>query len=468
MNKQFTRFLQFTLAGLDLFSLNFVVIISQLWLQDYVPVEHYMQYAWFWFFLNISWIVVTLTGNIYHEKYIVSFEVFSRRTFRCFLFWLGTSVLYLYFFQQFQLSRFLIAMILFCIGLSFLLNRFAYLFIRYYFREKDYLVKKVLILGYNESAKKMAAYLEEESIKTEIVGFCEEPENVHELSNYPILSSIKDAINVSREYKVNEIYSTVTPEQDNSIYDFIQEADRACIRFRIIPDLSHFINRPVHVDYVRDIPILSLRNEPLDEISNRIKKRLLDIGVSSLVIIFILSWLVPIIGLLIWLESRGPIFFVQQRAGKNNQLFPLYKFRTMISDSRDVDEKGTYNQAKRNDPRITGLGAFLRKTSMDELPQFLNVFLGNMSVVGPRPHPQPLNNASVEKVDDYMLRHFVKPGITGWAQVNGYRGETNTWSKMKKRVEHDIWYNENWSSWLDIRIILKTIFITVQGDKNAF
>src|SRR5262245_47615995 len=162
MNKQFTRFLQISLAGLDLFSLNFVVILSQLWLKDYIPVEYYLQYAWFWFFLNISWIGLALAGNIYHEKFIVSFELFSRRTFRAFLFWLGMCMLYLYFFQQFHLSRLLIGLILFCIGISFLLNRFAYLFIRYYFREKDYLVKKVLILGYNESAKKMASYLEEE------------------------------------------------------------------------------------------------------------------------------------------------------------------------------------------------------------------------------------------------------------------------------------------------------------------
>jgi putative colanic acid biosynthesis UDP-glucose lipid carrier transferase len=468
MNKQFTRFLQFSLAGLDIFSLNFVIILSQLWLKDYIPMEDYMHYAWFWFFLNISWIVVALAGNIYTEKYIVSFELFSRRTFRCFVVWLGLILLYLYIFQQNQISKFFTVMILFCIGMGFLLNRFAYLVIRHYFREKEYLVRKVLILGYNESAKKMATYLEEESIKNEIVGFCEEPENVHELSNYPILSRVKDAMAVSREYNVSEIYSTITPEQDRAIYHFMQEADRACIRFRIVPDMSYFINRPVHVDYVRDIPVLSVRKQPLDELDNRIKKRLFDIVVSSLVILFVLSWLIPLVALLIWLESKGPIFFVQQRAGKNNKPFNLLKFRTMIPESSDVDASGKYNQATRNDPRITKIGAFLRKSSIDELPQFFNAFMGTMSVVGPRPHPQPLNQVSVDKVDDYMLRHFVKPGITGWAQVNGYRGETNTWSKMKKRVEHDIWYNENWSSWLDLRIVLKTVFITLQGDKNAF
>jgi putative colanic acid biosynthesis UDP-glucose lipid carrier transferase len=140
----------------------------------------------------------------------------------------------------------------------------------------------------------------------------------------------------------------------------------------------------------------------------------------------------------------------------------------MVAASKDVDEKGNYLQATKNDPRITKIGAFLRKTNLDEMPQFFNVLLGSMSVVGPRPHPIPLNLISKDNVDDYMKRHWVKPGITGWAQVKGYRGETRNLYLMKKRVKLDMWYIENWTFWLDLQIILQTLVNMVKGEKNAF
>jgi putative colanic acid biosynthesis UDP-glucose lipid carrier transferase len=140
----------------------------------------------------------------------------------------------------------------------------------------------------------------------------------------------------------------------------------------------------------------------------------------------------------------------------------------MIDTSKDVDENGNYQQAQKNDPRITSIGRFLRKTNLDELPQFFNVFLGSMSVVGPRPHPVPLNVASKDSIENYLMRHWVKPGISGWAQVNGFRGETREPSLMKKRVEHDLWYIENWTYWLDLQIIVQTMVNMVKGEKNAF
>jgi putative colanic acid biosynthesis UDP-glucose lipid carrier transferase len=140
----------------------------------------------------------------------------------------------------------------------------------------------------------------------------------------------------------------------------------------------------------------------------------------------------------------------------------------MLVSSKDVDENGQYLQAKKNDPRITKIGAFLRRTNIDELPQFFNVLFGSMSIVGPRPHPVPLNIQSKQQVDNYLLRHWVKPGITGWAQVNGYRGETAKPYLMQKRVEFDVWYIENWTFWLDQQIILQTIVNMVKGEKNAY
>jgi putative colanic acid biosynthesis UDP-glucose lipid carrier transferase len=235
------------------------------------------------------------------------------------------------------------------------------------------------------------------------------------------------------------------------------------IRFKFVPDFRMFVNRNIHVDIVESIPILSFRSEPLEDIVASSKKRLFDIMFSLFIIVFLLSWLVPLLAILIKINSRGPVFFVQLRSGKDNQEFRCFKFRT-LKVNKDADSK----QVTRDDSRFTKLGKFLRKTSLDELPQFFNVLLGDMSVVGPRPHMLKHTEDYSRLLDEYMIRHFVKPGVTGWAQVNGFRGEIKDKEQLRKRIEYDIWYLENWSLWLDIRVIFLTLYVTLKGDKNAF
>ncbi|MFI5162384.1 MAG: exopolysaccharide biosynthesis polyprenyl glycosylphosphotransferase [Sphingobacteriales bacterium] len=208
-------------------------------------------------------------------------------------------------------------------------------------------------------------------------------------------------------------------------------------------------------------PALSPGTEP-GRLLNRMVKRAFDICLALFVIVFIMSWLVPVLAVLIKSESKGPVFFRQLRSGRNNKPFACYKFRSMKVNSAS-DER----QARRGDDRITKIGAFIRRTSIDELPQFFNVLFGNMSTVGPRPHMLSHTKQYEQLIDTYMLRHFLKPGITGWAQVNGLRGEANTES-MQKRVELDVWYLENWSFLLDLKIILLTIRNSIKGDENAF
>jgi putative colanic acid biosynthesis UDP-glucose lipid carrier transferase len=181
------------------------------------------------------------------------------------------------------------------------------------------------------------------------------------------------------------------------------------------------------------------------------------------VIIFILSWLIPLLAILIKLDSRGPVFFIQLRSGKNNQPFRCIKFRSLR-----LNNQADHVQVSRNDNRVTRLGRLMRKTNIDELPQFLNIFNGDMSLVGPRPHMLKHTETFAELYNEYMIRHFVKPGLTGWAQVNGYRGEIRDNEFLKKRVEYDTWYMENWSLFLDLKIMILTILVTIQGDKNAF
>ena len=207
---------------------------------------------------------------------------------------------------------------------------------------------------------------------------------------------------------------------------------------------------------------------PLDRWEIKLLKRSFDI-VFSLVFFFTIGLILfPLISLLIKITSKGPVFFKQERWGLNNKLIICYKFRTMIQESKDVDEDGKYQQAQKDDPRITSIGRILRKTNLDEIPQFWNVLIGNMSVVGPRPHPTPLNKESMHTVDNYMLRHIVLPGITGWAQVNGCRGETKTVEEMQERVDFDLSYIHRWTFWLDCQIILQTIINLIRGDQNAY
>ena len=462
MNQRLATLLRISFVILDILVLNLVFVICQYVFRENIALNKF-QYTYLWFFSNAAWVAASWATSIYQDSYIYSFEKFSRRTMTAFLYLLALEMVYLFFNKDAQISRLFLISILSSFAISLLVNRFLHLALQQFFQNKDHIVRKVMIIGYNERAKKLASYLEQEPIKTEIVGFCEEEENVNELSIYPIVGTIGDAITASKEREVTEIFSTIAPEQLSGIYKLINEADQACIRFRIVPDFNHFIRKPVHLDYLKDIPVLSLRKEPLDDVGNRIKKRLYDLAISSLVTIFLLSWLIPIVGLLIWLDSRGPIFFIQQRSGKNGKTFNCIKFRSMKMNT-ESNEK----QATKNDKRITWLGRFLRKSNLDEMPQFINVLMSDMSIVGPRPHMLKHTDDYSKLLNRYMVRHFLKPGITGWAQIHGYRGEIKHMQDINNRVEYDLWYLENWSVWLDTRIILMTAFNMAKGEKNAY
>ena len=394
---------------------------------------------------------------------LFKFEDFTKRTIQVFLVWIIIILFYLYFSREFSLSRFFIITSITAFGFGLLVNKFIYLGIFRYFKSSEFLVKKILILGYNDTAKKLAAHFEQDALNTQIIGYVEDEENILELSHYPVLANIGDTLRVAKELNVQEIFSTITPEQNHYIYDLMYQSEKECIRFRIVPNLSVFITREVHIEYFGELPILSLRKEPLDDVGNRIKKRALDLCISLFVTIFILSWLMPLIGLLILLESGRPVFFKQLRTGKDKKSFYCWKFRSMKAN-KDADLK----QASRNDNRVTTLGKFLRKTSLDEFPQFINVLRGEMSLVGPRPHMLKHTSDYSKVVNDYMVRQFIKPGITGWAQINGYRGEISNPEQIRMRVNKDLWYLENWNLWLDVKILFLTIYYVFKGDSKAY
>jgi putative colanic acid biosynthesis UDP-glucose lipid carrier transferase len=256
--------------------------------------------------------------------------------------------------------------------------------------------------------------------------------------------------------------------QHEQISACIEACDFHAKRVRMIPDLYLYASSNISINTIGLLPVINFRSLPQDRWGNKMLKRLFDVSFSLLFFVLVGWWLMPVIALMIKLTSKGPIFFKQERWGLNNRKITCYKFRTMYYGSPETDENGGFLQATKNDSRITPLGKLFREWNIDELPQFWNVLKGNMSVVGPRPHVTPLNISSIQNVDRYMLRHLVKPGITGWAQVNGCRGETSAPGSMQRRVNYDLYYIHSWTFWLDCQIVLQTIILTIKGDQNAY
>lgn len=262
---------------------------------------------------------------------------------------------------------------------------------------------------------------------------------------------------------VDEIIVALPNKAADKISQVMELANNATVRLRIIPDYFQFLSSKYGVDQFGGFPIITVRHEPLEEVHWQMVKRLFDLFVSIFAIIFILSWLFPIIAICIKLNSKGPVLFTQQRSGLNNIPFNCLKFRSMY-----VNNDANSVQARKNDSRITSVGRFLRKSNLDEFPQFFNVLTGNMSIVGPRPHMVKHTDQYSKIIRQYLVRQLLKPGITGWAQVNGYRGETRDHQDMQKRVECDLWYLENWTLALDVKIIFLTVWNTVRGDEKAY
>ena len=262
---------------------------------------------------------------------------------------------------------------------------------------------------------------------------------------------------------VDEIYCSVSELKNEEMAKLISFADNNLKTLKFIPDNKNIFSKKLKFEYYDYIPVLSLRDIPLDSPINAFIKRSFDVVFSLIIIIGVLSWLTPILALLIILESKGPVFFRQTRNGIDNREFYCYKFRSM-APNKNAD----YIQATKNDMRITKTGKFIRKTSIDELPQFYNVLFGTMSVVGPRPHMVKHTNEYATSVDKYMVRHFVKPGITGLAQVRGYRGEIEQEADIQNRIKFDIFYIENWSLFLDLKIIVQTVLNAFKGEAKAY
>lgn len=460
MNSRYRSLFRFFFVCVDLIALNLVQLLALSSIHR-IPESAGPQYMKLFICANILWLISAYFTGLYIEQGSPDYGRFAKQTIKCLVAFFLAMVVFI-FFYHFQFSRFFILVSFLGFGSMILTIRLLLLGISYANRVGK-TGKRIVILGYNDVAVRLAHSFSTQGNISTVEGYFEDREMVTELSLLPIIGNINECLAYAIDNNINEIYSTISPERNAYIYEMAHRAERSLIRFKFVPDFKLYVNRNTHMEYIDHFPILSLRPEPLEDITNSVKKRLFDIVVSLFVIVFLLSWLVPLLAILIKLNSPGPVFFVQWRSGKGNKKFLCYKFRTLA-----VNADAHLRQVTKDDSRLTRLGRFLRKTNLDEFPQFLNVLKGDMSVVGPRPH-MLLHTETFSKImEEYMVRHFVKPGVTGWAQVNGFRGEIKEEEQLRKRIEHDIGYMENWSLWLDIKIILLTILKTFKGDSSAY
>lgn len=277
------------------------------------------------------------------------------------------------------------------------------------------------------------------------------------------LGKVEEVYDYLKSHDVHQLYCSLPSSMSHKIVPLINYCEKNFIRFFSVPNVRNYLKRQMNMEILGSVPVLYMREEPLNSLGNRIIKRTFDIVVSGLFMIPFWIIIYPIVAIISKITQPGPVFFKQQRNGLNGAVFYCYKFRSM-KENADADVV----QATENDPRKTKFGELLRRTNIDELPQFINVLKGDMSIVGPRPHMLKHTADYSALIDKYMVRHWVKPGITGWAQVTGSRGETRELWQMEERIVKDIWYIEHWSPWLDIRIIFMTIVNSFGGDMQAY
>ncbi|MBD5361663.1 MAG: undecaprenyl-phosphate glucose phosphotransferase [Bacteroides sp.] len=330
-----------------------------------------------------------------------------------------------------------------------------------YMRGQGRNFSRVVVVGTNPTARRLGESLTfDESYGYRLLGFFDKSPAPGFRGTY--CGPLDRLDSFLREFSVDEVFFALSGENEEELLQVIKICDDNVVQFHYVPKISPYVGRRFEMTNVGGLPVLTPQINPLSKRVNRLLKRAFDLAFSSVVLLFSPIIFIPI-AIAVKISSPGPVFFKQKRTGYRGREFTCLKFRTMKINS-DSDRK----QATDRDPRKTRVGDFLRRTSLDELPQFINVWMGDMSVVGPRPHMLAHTEQYRQLIDRYMLRHMVKPGITGWAQVSGYRGNTDELWKMEKRVNADVWYIEHWSWMLDLKIIVRTVYNAIRGEENAY
>jgi len=410
----------------------------------------------FCLYISICWIIIAVKNHFYEIHRYTRLIKIGPLLFRQIVFFAIALYAYIGFFKQPLMSRLALGDYLLLVFLLISVFKFLTIFLLKKYRSVlGGNIRKVVVIGNNEKTRQLI-----ETFNTRLdFGYKFDAQFSIKDEGF----TIENCFDYIIENDIDEIYFSVAELSNNQINKLKDFADNNLRELKFIPDNKEIYSKKLQYEYYNYIPVLSLRVIPLQEPVSQFVKRFFDILFSLFVIVFVLSWLTPILAICIKLESKGPVFFKQSRNGFNYQEFDCYKFRSM-TPNKDAH----LHQATKGDDRITKVGAFIRKTSMDELPQFFNVLFGDMSVVGPRPHMVSHTNMYAQRIDKFMVRHFVKPGITGLAQVSGFRGEVEKDDDIVSRVKYDIFYIENWSLLLDVKIILQTVTNAIKGEEKAY
>ncbi|MGY6562127.1 MAG: exopolysaccharide biosynthesis polyprenyl glycosylphosphotransferase [Luteibaculaceae bacterium] len=450
MHKTLLQYLRVYFRISDGLALNFsffVGIILRFGPESFWVFKTY-NYLVFLLFFNVAWLLSARFVGIYsvkvlnYNKYRILLRIIAFLLLNLLLVSAFNGVIKTYYSRLFIVYTYLAALVL----IPFFRYLAKKLLIAY--RKKNELGSLVFILGSTEHIEAIEREIQAKNDLqlTEVITFKTEDK----IS----LERLKEIIttNLEKGRVVNELYVSLNQLAADEMQNILAYCESNLMRLRLIPNINFSTGRSIELVEHGQYQVIGFPLTPLDDPANRMVKRIFDLLFSSLFLVLIASWLFPIIAIFIKMSSRGPVFFIQKRSGINNVEFDCFKFRTM-RENNESDVK----QATQNDPRITKIGHFLRKTSLDETPQFINVLLGDMSVVGPRPHMLKHTEEYSKIVENFMQRQAIKPGITGLAQSKGYRGEIQDNFMLINRIKLDNFYVENWSLAFDIRIILLTI-----------
>lgn len=358
-------------------------------------------------------------------------------------------------YSRYMLIIFILSSTIFSIVERFILRQFLR-----YVRSKGFNIKYILVVGAGEMGQKFSKVIKlNEYMGYQIIGFLDDDPKRDVINGFKILGKLEDLENVLGSNIIDRVIIALSPPQEELMEWIIEICEKIGVRAEIIPDYHRYLSSKPHIGMIGDIPLIQVRQVPLDNHSNQFIKRFLDL-IFAITAIVLLSPIMIIIALMVKLSSSGPVIFKQERLGQNRQIFKIYKFRSMTVHD---EEKEKYKWTTKDDTRITKFGMFIRRTSIDEIPQLLNIIKGEMSLIGPRPERLHLAEKFKDEVPKYMVKHHVRPGMTGWAQINGFRGNTSIF----KRIEYDIYYVENWTLSMDVEIFYRTLS-NLFRDENAY
>lgn len=378
-----------------------------------------------------------------------------------------SAIVILFFLKDQSLSRTFVVVYSTILFILLGLEKYAFRSILEILRKRGRNLRSVLIIGAGNIGRQFY-----DSIKGnphfgyKLLGFLDDEKKPYLNGQY--LGPISNLESIYQKHSIDDIIIALPNSATEKIDGVIKICEGYTSRIKIIPDYFKYVSNKYDVSMFGKFPVVSMREDNINQIHWRLAKRFIDFSATVAAFVLFFSWLWPVIIILQKLLNPGPVFYKAVRWGRNGQEFTCYKFRSMVPESQNVNGNGEHNHTTKSDVRITKFGRFLRRSNLDELPQFWNVLKGEMSLVGPRPHDVQENIEIKDKIRSYMWRHIAKPGITGWAQIHGLRGGTSDIELMRKRTEYDIWYIENWSVWLDIQILTLTVWRTLKGDPSAY